>query len=463
MLTFNQIKIKQDDVNQIQDTLLQAIKYTCDKNESNMYAQLVGSFHHIMAKKNYLCITTKNNFRESIKKYDPDIFFNYLVAYIKWSKDPDLDKISIVDGKYQIDEALLLVLTERMCQNYLNHLLKNIKVNITEDEEVVYYQPDKLSGRISYHYPQPEEVVYYDPSNPCREAIMNGTLAKEKSTSFKFKGMFGASDIGKNRSNQEDAYYIGTHPTNDDFKMMIVCDGVGGIDSGEVASNLVVKELVNWFENLDGEEFYSNDNEIFRQILENKIRNIHQTLCRTTPGATTLCMSIIKNDCIMMVNVGDSKGYIIDNNRWMYATEQEDLVHDSEQKMNIPEPLARFYKGGNIITNCLGGDENHLRSVNCQIIPMQPNHSYKIILCSDGVVDCLGDKKIVEIAKDKKYNDHAQALVEQALENTSYLKFELQQLGFFARRRVDISQYMSEIQPGKDNTTAVYGEVRKRR
>ncbi len=460
MLTFNQIKITQNDAIQMQDTLLQAVKYTCDNNESNMYSKLVGSFHSILVKKNYLCITAQNGFREAIKKYNPDIFFNYLVAYIKWSKDPDLDKISIVDGKYQIDEALLLVLTERMCQNYLNHLLKNIKVNITEDEEVVYYQPDKLSGRISYHYLQPEEVVYYNPSNPCRKAIMNGTLDQAESTSFKFKGMFGASDKGRIRSNQEDAYYIGTHPANDDFKMMIVCDGVGGLDRGEVASNLVVKELVNWFENLDAEEFYSADNGLFRQILENKIRNIHQLLCRTTPGATTLCMSIIKKDCIMMINVGDSKGYIIDNNRFMYATKQEDFVHDSEQEMNIPKSLARFYKGSNFITNCLGGHETHLKSVNCQIIPMYHNHSYKIIICSDGVVDCLGDKKIVEIAKDKKYNDHAKALVEQALENTSYLKYELQQLGFFARRRVDISQYMSEIQPGKDNTTAVYGEVK---
>lgn len=455
MLTFNQKAIRQEDCQQIQDTLLRAVKYTCDIRGFNLYAQLMGTLNNIMTKNSYVYITSQNGFRESMKKFDSDMVFNYLVAYTKYVKDPDLSKISIIDGKYQIDNALLLVLTERMCQNYLNYLLKDVQVIIPEEEEIVYYQPGRSSGKIIY---QPKNVVYYEPSNPCREAIMNGTFFQAKNTSFKYKGMFGVGDIGKNRSNQEDAYYIGTHPTNDDFKMMIVCDGVGGIDSGEVASNLVVKELVNWFENLDGEEFYSNDNEIFRQILENKIRNIHQTLCRTTPGATTLCMSIIKNDCIMMVNVGDSKGYIIDNNR-VYTTKQEDIAHD----MEVPESLARFYKGSNIITNCLGGNETHLKNVNCQIIPMQPNHSYKIILCSDGVVDCLGDKKIVEIAKNKKYENPAQALVEQALENTSYLKYELQNLGFFARRRVDISQYMSEIQPGKDNTTAVYGEVRKRR
>ena len=107
-----------------------------------------------------------------------------------------------------------------------------------------------------------------------------------------------------------------------------------------------------------------------------------------------------------------------------------------------------------MIYNCLGSNDTY---VNCDIIPINPDNSYKVIICSDGVTDCLGDKKIVDIASDD--GNIAQALVECALENDSYLKYELRNIGIFARRKIDESLYNSKIQKGKDNATAVFGEI----
>ena len=61
------------------------------------------------------------------------------------------------------------------------------------------------------------------------------------------------SDIGLNRSNNEDSVVTLIHPNNQNLKLLAVADGVGGRESGEVASNFTISVLEKWFYNLPEE------------------------------------------------------------------------------------------------------------------------------------------------------------------------------------------------------------------
>lgn len=414
--------------------IVDAVKYTSEIHGYDKYEQLKGSILNIIFYGKYNTITSEKGFRDNVRKYSSDQLLNLVVEFAKVYDDND----SIIEsnGSYYIDSDNLKRLVDKLCDSYLYKEMDKASITIPNDKKVI-----------------PEQVVYYEYSNSLKNAIFEERQTKLRNSSHHCNGMYAYSDVGLKRSNQEDSYYIGVHPSNSNFKIMAVCDGAGGHELGEVASNIAIKNLITWFENLDSKEFYSNDNSNLKKNLSLEIDNINRIIRSQTNGRTTLCMTIIKNNCIFVANVGDSKGFIFENNKLVFNTIPEDASHLNQ----VPEVLARFYKGGNMIYNCLGGSDTY---VNCDIIQINPNNSYKIIICSDGVTDCLGDKKIVDIST--KGGNVSKALVECALENTSYLKYELMSLGFFARRKIDENQFYPEINAGKDNSTALYGEIKRR-
>ena len=413
--------------------IVDAVKYTSEIYGYDKYEQLKGSILNIIFFGKYNTITSKNGFRDNVRKYSSDQLFNLVVEFAKGNNDSD----SIVEsnGIYSIDSDNLKKLVKKLCDSYLYKEMDKASIAIPNDKKVI-----------------PENVVYYEPSNKLKKSIFEGQQTSLKKSSYICNGMSAYSDVGLKRTNQEDSYYIGVHPSNSNFKIMAVCDGAGGHEAGEVASNIAVKNLIDWFENLDSKEFYSNNYDL-KESLSREIYKINRIIRSQTNGKTTLCMAIIKNNCIIVANVGDSKGFVFENNKLVFNT----IPEDASRLNQVPEALARFYKGGNMIYNCLGSNDTY---VNCDIIPINPDNSYKVIICSDGVTDCLGDKKIVKIAT--KGGNVSKALVDCALENTSYLKYELMSFGFFARRKIDESQFYPEINPGKDNSTALYGEIKRR-
>ena len=79
------------------------------------------------------------------------------------------------------------------------------------------------------------------------------------------------------RDNQEDAGLIMVHPSNPNFKLMVVADGMGGHDNGEVASATVISQIKEWFENDVSPEYYEKTEEL-QEMLKEKILEISDTI-----------------------------------------------------------------------------------------------------------------------------------------------------------------------------------------
>ena len=199
-----------------------------------------------------------------------------------------------------------------------------------------------------------------------------------------------------NRENQEDALY----PTDYDEQhpFFVVCDGVGGNDCGEVASNLVCETFGEYLTGmfvkggtLDVKTFEDVLTLIWEKLYDN--RKISQTM------ATTLAFAAITSDGVFVAHIGDSRVYQIrPTDGIIFQTEDHSLVNELLKNKLITKEEAENHPKRNVITrcmnvqkNCRGYDEatiNIIRNVEAGDI---------FLICSDGVYDEIDDKNIAGI------------------------------------------------------------------
>ena len=267
-------------------------------------------------------------------------------------------------------------------------------------------------------------------------------LTHNKEGSLRIGNMAASTSIGKKRKNQEDALLLKQHPQNPNFKVLVVADGMGGGDSGEVVSDYTVSEISKWFETLP--VAYYKDADKVALSLKSKIREISETMYEKYSGraGSTFVGGIICERETVISNVGDSRAYVYSDRtkELTQISEDESMVEILYKTKEIEtRDDMRFHRDSNKILQHIGEAG--------EIIPKMcivPNEDYdKLILVSDGVSDCLSDKDILAITRRTPREQLAQMLVQSALDNISYARPELSR-----------EEYYSQILGGKDNTTA---------
>ena len=268
--------------------------------------------------------------------------------------------------------------------------------------------------------------------------------------------LYGATDIGKVRQNQEDAILLIRNDEILDFKMIVVADGMGGWQKGEIASDVIVNKLKDWFENLSKEErqCYYNGLDGLKESLQRKIEtDIQVEVEHKTSylgGSTLVCAIVGKNDTLI-ANIGDSRAYIIKSGEIKQLSREDTVAQKKLEMGKTPNKEAsRFDEQANELLQCIGMDRKDLGAPYFQILS---NNDYDMLaLFSDGVTDCLSDDNIVAICKNSNKKEVAKTIVEKAISHDSVRPKEYE----------DYDYLTPYIQGGKDNTTvAVYVPIEK--
>lgn len=442
-------------VPQFERDLLFALRETLIRQRKeltrNNYVILVKqTLFSILNSNDYRDITRNNEARTRLLKYDRAKVLTYLCVKLAdyYNVPKNMEIVSKIKNSF-IEPVF----------KYSNLIFPNL---VTEE----YLKPTKLSYDDSIEKGI-SDVKFYTPTNKCKEAVMSGKQILLSESSAYIAMMNAYSNVGKVRQNQEDSYYIGTHPGNSEFKIMLVADGMGGYNNGELASNYTTKEIINWFESLSSDEYYKDNKELI-ESLNKRINDIDLALKEKYPKAgTTLCMCIAKNNSLFIGNIGDSKGFVLENNNMIYATTPDNVPN----AMKIMDPFDRFLEFSNRVTNSVGaiGDPE----LHYKIIDLKPNTKYNVVLCSDGVTDLMSNKEMLNaIANCKDFNSLSKELVDIALNNnSSFQDYYKQYFGTVAGREkyrllynalsdFDMDNYYEcVIQGGKDNATAVAGQI----
>lgn len=278
--------------------------------------------------------------------------------------------------------------------------------------------------------------------------IISG-LTKEVEGDIELDEMQASTDIGKIRENQEDAVLLIKDKQNPDFKMMVVADGVGGVDYGEVASHIIIKELKEWFEGLSEDEkkcFYTGIEGLKENLLDEIILKIHSKVREETSyvGGSTLVCAIVGEKNTLVANVGDSRAYIVKNGKLAQVSREDTVAQENLDKGKTPDKEAsRFDREAHCILQCIGMSRDDLIRPNVEIID---NKDYDMLLLfTDGVTDCLSDEDIAVACRTTDKKELTNKIVEKAIKHDSIRPEEYEDYNH-------LSQLY--IPGGKDNTTA---------
>lgn len=240
-----------------------------------------------------------------------------------------------------------------------------------------------------------------------------------------------ASDIGNTNKQQDSVAII----QNNEYLLLLVSDGMGGIENGEIASYNTAKIIKKWFESED-EETLKILNEQNLEAVLNALMYLISTNIPINSGAT-LNMSIICPEITLIVNIGDSRTYTIKDGKINIRTKDESVAFERfnpttrEERDNL-----RFLKSNNIITNAIAKDI--FPTITISSIK---NEDYDIIChVTDGVTDFLSESIIESFCQ---LENPAVHLVSHA---TSSIPIY---------RRSDTPQFNEYLYPGQDNATAI--------
>ncbi|MDO4545669.1 MAG: Stp1/IreP family PP2C-type Ser/Thr phosphatase [Bacillota bacterium] len=215
------------------------------------------------------------------------------------------------------------------------------------------------------------------------------------------------------RKNNEDACFV--IPSHDVY---IVADGVGGNNSGEVASRTAVSEIAQFVNENDLSICRTPEDifEFFADAIETaneKIYRMGREIEANRGMATTIVLAYIRDKKAYISNIGDSRAYLFRKGRLKRLTEDHTYVNELIQKGVITEDEAENHKQKNVITRALGAE--HFADPDFYKVNLSENDV--LMLCSDGLYGEIDETEIAEILRrEKSMNDLCSTLVDEAIQ-----------------------------------------------
>lgn len=221
----------------------------------------------------------------------------------------------------------------------------------------------------------------------------------------------GRSDIGLIREDNQDNYLITKNVKGD--TLIVVCDGIGGAKAGDVASLMATKTIGESFSKIDGFEDAIVGEAWLKKVLNKTNDKIYSATVTSSDyhgmGTTFVGALIIDNE-IIVANIGDSRAYILDQDKLRQITNDHSLVYDLVASGKIkPEDVAT-HPQRNVLTNALGvvGD--------LKIDTFKVESGDKLLLCTDGLSGYVNDSEIEKIVntKEKSIDEMLEKLIDKA-------------------------------------------------
>lgn len=221
--------------------------------------------------------------------------------------------------------------------------------------------------------------------------------------------MNGISNIGKVRKNNEDSIYF-----DEALGLSIVCDGIGGREGGEIASQIATEtmrtEVETW-------KTQSHDPTNFLKLAAQKTNSaiIAKSLekIHLDGMGTTMECSLFHNGVLYLGHIGDSRTYLWHKNHFKQITVDHN-VRTLAAKGEVPMEMANF-ANGDALVKALGVTKN----AEIDVYEVKLEAGQVFVSASDGLFDMVSDEDIEEIVKANISNTAkmAQKLIDLACKN----------------------------------------------
>jgi len=213
----------------------------------------------------------------------------------------------------------------------------------------------------------------------------------------------GATDVGLVRAHNEDNYLA-------DERLFAVADGVGGHKAGEVASQTAVDTLQREFREPTTDGLIDAVKTANRTVWNLAEANPEQRGMGTTLTAVAL-VDENGEERLALVNVGDSRAYLLQQGELEQLTEDHSLVEQLVREGQLTPEEAQVHPQRSIITRALGLDPE----VEVDSWELTPYRGDRILLCSDGLTNEVTDDEIASTLRTvSDPNEAARQLIQEA-------------------------------------------------
>ena len=222
------------------------------------------------------------------------------------------------------------------------------------------------------------------------------------------------TDKGIRRSNNEDAFFVMKKD-----RVFIVADGVGGNRSGEIASRTTVNSMAGFVEEHPVEALKTEDEirEYFLDCISDanqRVRDVARWHKRNRGMATTVVAAFVpynRDNAIYIVNVGDSRAYILRDDNLEQITEDHTYVNTLVKAGIITKAEAMERDDKNMITRAIGADD----VVEADFFTVNIKKGDIILICTDGLYSEVTEPELIaHLKKDESMSDICGELVETA-------------------------------------------------
>jgi protein phosphatase len=220
----------------------------------------------------------------------------------------------------------------------------------------------------------------------------------------------GVTNVGMKRAHNED-----NHILVPEENLFVVADGMGGHASGEVASEIAVTSVADFFKmtTADEEQTWPYKEEKGLKYEENRLvagiklanRRIFETAqadVRKRGMGTTIVGVLFTNNGAYVGHCGDSRAYRFRNNTLEMLTDDHSLLNDYLKNHKLTPEEIEAFPHKNVIVRALGMKDN----VQVDVSRLEPLPNDLYLLCSDGLSGMIKDKDM-EVLCQNWQNDPA--------------------------------------------------------
>lgn len=226
--------------------------------------------------------------------------------------------------------------------------------------------------------------------------------------------IYGLTDKGLVREDNQDFFAV--EKLKENVAFAVVCDGMGGANAGNVASKSAVNTICAYIkksyreslsgmalENMLRGALQSANSEVFQISKKNK---------EYSGMGTTVVLAFIDNQTGYILHVGDSRAYLLEDDKLMQLTVDHSMVQSLVDSGEITADQAKVHPKKNIITRALGINNE----VAADLDVFDLNNNSALLLCTDGLTNFVNEDLIKTELADT--NDTVvQRLIQRANDN----------------------------------------------
>ncbi|MFI3313612.1 MAG: Stp1/IreP family PP2C-type Ser/Thr phosphatase [Eubacteriales bacterium] len=204
---------------------------------------------------------------------------------------------------------------------------------------------------------------------------------------------WGLTDVGNIRKQNQDHFAI--EKLSSDCIIAVVCDGMGGAKAGNVASKLATEIFI---QEVQSSYRPTMSIEAAEVMLRHSVSTANQAVFEQAEMSvdfrgmgTTLVAAYVTPTTAIFANVGDSRGYILNETGISFMTVDHSQVEFMVRRGDITRQQAMHHPQKNFLTRALGTDGK----ISTDVYRQPLGEGDAILLCSDGLSNVVTDQEMI--------------------------------------------------------------------